>query len=61
MTEDTCKSVGADNLAANIPLRRTGDDEDLKGLVLLFASEAGKHITGQTVAVDGGISAMLAA
>ena len=43
------------------PLRRTGDDEDLKGLVLLLASDAGKHITGQVVAVDGGISSVLAA
>jgi gluconate 5-dehydrogenase len=33
-----------------------GDDEDLKGLTLLFASAAGKHITGQWIAVDGGVS-----
>jgi hypothetical protein len=25
----------------------------------LFASNAGKHITGQTLAVDGGVSAVL--
>ena len=31
-----------------------GDDEDLKGACLLFASSAGKHITGQWLAVDGG-------
>ena len=31
-----------------------GDDEDLKGLCVLFASDAGKHITGQWLAVDGG-------
>lgn len=35
-----------------------GDDEDLKGVTLLFASEAGKHITGQILPVDGGVSAM---
>ena len=35
------------------------DDEDLKGAVLLFSSDAGKHITGQTLAVDGGVSAVL--
>ena len=61
MTEGLFSSVGADQIADNVPLRRTGDDEDLKGLVLLLASDAGKHITGQVVAVDGGISAMLAA
>ena len=52
---------GAARLCKNVPLRRTGDDEDLKGLVLLLASEAGKHITGQVVAVDGGVSAVIAA
>jgi gluconate 5-dehydrogenase len=31
-----------------------GGDEDLKGAVALFASEAGRHITGQILAVDGG-------
>lgn len=52
---------GAARLARNVPLRRTGDDEDLKGLVVLLASDAGKHITGQVVAVDGGVSTVIAA
>ena len=52
---------GGAKLVRNVPLRRTGDDEDLKGLVLLLASDAGKHITGQVVAVDGGVSAVVAA
>jgi gluconate 5-dehydrogenase len=42
----------------HVPLRRVGDDEDLKGLALLLASDAGKHITGQWLAVDGGVSAL---
>ena len=41
-----------------LPLRRLGDDEDLKGLVVLYASDACKHITGQYMAVDGGVSAV---
>lgn len=52
---------GAQRLAAKVPLRRTGDDEDLKGLAALLASAAGKHITGQVIAVDGGVSAVIAA
>jgi gluconate 5-dehydrogenase len=38
------------------PTRRMGNDEDLKGLVVLLASEASRHITGQAIAVDGGAS-----
>ena len=49
-----------DRLTAHSPLRRLGDDEDLKGLTLLYASDAGKHITGQWLAVDGGVSAVVA-
>jgi NAD(P)-dependent dehydrogenase (short-subunit alcohol dehydrogenase family) len=55
MTKGTLDRMG-DKLAANAPLRRLGDDEDLKGTTLLFASDAGKHITGQWLAVDGGVS-----
>jgi NAD(P)-dependent dehydrogenase (short-subunit alcohol dehydrogenase family) len=36
------------------PTGRVGNDEDLKGLVALLASEASRHITGQAIAVDGG-------
>lgn len=56
MTKGTLERIGEDELAAHAPLRRLGDDEDLKGTALLFASDAGKHITGQWLAVDGGVS-----
>jgi len=58
MTRGTLDRFGADALAARAPLRRLGDDDDLKGAALLFASAAGKHITGQILAVDGGVSAV---
>jgi NAD(P)-dependent dehydrogenase (short-subunit alcohol dehydrogenase family) len=38
------------------PNRRLGNEEDLKGLAVLLASEAGRHITGQAIAVDGGMT-----
>jgi gluconate 5-dehydrogenase len=47
------------SLQDRAPLQRLGDDEDLKGTAVLFASDAGKHITGQVLAVDGGVTAVL--
>ncbi len=58
MTRGTFEKLGADAIARTAPLNRVGDDDDLKGAALLFASAAGKHITGQILAVDGGVSAV---
>jgi gluconate 5-dehydrogenase len=58
MTQGTLDALGEARLAAAAPLRRIGDDDDLKGAALLLASAAGKHITGQVLAVDGGVSAV---
>jgi gluconate 5-dehydrogenase len=58
MSSALIKTLGEEVLIGNSPLQRLGDDEDLKGAALLFASDAGKHITGQILAVDGGYSAV---
>lgn len=58
MTKGLLEHLGEEKIAKEAPLQRIGDDEDLKGVALLFASDAGKHITGQTLAVDGGVSAV---
>ena len=61
MAEGMFAAIGADKLAAKAPLRRTGDDEDFKGIARRFASAAGKHITGRVMAVGGGTSAVIPA
>jgi len=58
MTKGLMSSLGEEVLIGRSPLQRLGDDDDLKGAALLFASNAGKHITGQVLAVDGGYTAV---
>lgn len=41
---------------AEIPLRRFGEPDDLKGLAVFLASAASDHLTGQTIVIDGGAS-----
>jgi NAD(P)-dependent dehydrogenase (short-subunit alcohol dehydrogenase family) len=53
MTRATLDTAGA-MIKDWTPTRRLGGDEDLKGLAVLLASEASRHITGQAIAVDGG-------
>jgi len=57
MTAGTLAAI-EDKVIARAPLHRLGDEDDLKGAALLFCSAAGKHITGQILAVDGGVSAV---
>jgi len=38
------------------PMKQLGEPADLEGLVVLLASGAARHITGQIIAVDGGAS-----
>jgi NAD(P)-dependent dehydrogenase (short-subunit alcohol dehydrogenase family) len=41
-------------LSAKAPLNRVGVPDDMKGIVALLCSDAGKFMTGQNVMVDGG-------
>jgi NAD(P)-dependent dehydrogenase (short-subunit alcohol dehydrogenase family) len=46
----------ADAVAARVPLRRIGTDEDMAGAAIFLASRAGDYVIGDTIAVDGGVA-----
>ena len=47
----------AADLASRTAMGRNGELEDLRGPLLFLASNAGAYITGQTINVDGGMTA----
>jgi gluconate 5-dehydrogenase len=47
-----------EKMLEDIPLHRFGNPEDIKGAVLFLASSAAAYVTGQTVVVDGGATAL---
>jgi NAD(P)-dependent dehydrogenase (short-subunit alcohol dehydrogenase family) len=47
----------ATDLASRTAMGRNGELEDLRGPLLFLASSAGAYITGQTINVDGGMTA----
>ncbi len=49
---------GKEQILSTTPLRRFGNDHDLKGAALFLASEASDFVTGNILIVDGGTHAM---
>lgn len=47
-------------LESRTAVARWGKPEDLRGALLLLASDAGSYITGHTLVIDGGLSPILA-
>jgi NAD(P)-dependent dehydrogenase (short-subunit alcohol dehydrogenase family) len=46
----------AEAVAARIPARRIGVDEDMAGAAIYLASRAGDYVVGTTLTVDGGVN-----
>ncbi len=46
---------GLEKAAAFIPMRRVGEPDDIADVIHFLASDAARYMTGQVVAVDGGL------
>ena len=46
----------SDMVAAGIPAKRIGRDEDMAGAAVYLASRAGDYVVGITIVVDGGVT-----
>jgi len=54
LNREFLESEAGERLRARIPTRRFGKLQHLEGPLLLLASDAGSHMTGAVLAVDGG-------
>lgn len=57
MSQGVLSRMG-DRYLERVPLSRVGSDQDLMGTVLYLASNASSYVTGQTLVVDGGLTAV---
>jgi NAD(P)-dependent dehydrogenase (short-subunit alcohol dehydrogenase family) len=50
---------GRDRNSQNVPLRRVAQTSDVASALLFFASDLSGYVSGQTLVVDGGVSAKM--
>ena len=55
---EACEQIPGllETIATGVPLKRWGNPEELKGLVIYLASSASSYMQGSTVVIDGGLS-----
>lgn len=58
MMAQTLKTFG-DAIVESCPLKRIGRPEDMAGVAIYLASQAGSYVTGTVIPVDGGIATTL--
>jgi len=56
MTAGVAKVMG-DEITKHVPLHRWGEPADMAGTAIYLASKAGAYVSGEVIAVDGGIVA----
>jgi 3-oxoacyl-[acyl-carrier protein] reductase len=52
--DDTART----RVLSRIPINRFGQTEDITGIALFLASPTSSYVTGQTITIDGGCTAL---
>ena len=45
-----------EDMAAQIPLKRWGEAEDIADVIVFLASDAARYVSGESIAIDGGMA-----
>jgi len=55
--EDSMPKIFVERYTKKVPLGRLAGHDDIKGLVVFFASQASQYVTGTNILLDGGLHA----